>query len=359
MTTILGIETSCDETAASVVLDGQRVLSSVVASQVELHREYGGVFPEMASRQHMIAVTPVVRQALDDAGVALQDLDAIAVVHGPGLAGSLLVGLNAAKAMAYAAGLPLVPVNHLEAHVYANWLYPPDRDGTRFVAPSFPAVCLIVSGGHTELVLVQEHHDYSLLGQTIDDAAGEAFDKVARLLGLGYPGGPAIQRAAQGGDPEAYPFPRTLHIGMYDFSFSGLKTAVLREVQSLRQERGEDVDVRGEKLAEASIEAHEDGIPVADLAASFQATVVDTLVEKTAQAVLDRGATQVLVAGGVAANTLLRQEMAERLPVPVRVPAIRYCTDNAAMVAAAGYYNYLAGIRANSDWDIDPSLGLV
>ncbi|MCD6521100.1 MAG: tRNA (adenosine(37)-N6)-threonylcarbamoyltransferase complex transferase subunit TsaD [Anaerolineae bacterium] len=355
---ILGIETSCDETAAAVVQDGRVVLSNVVASQVELHRRYGGVFPEMASRQHMIAITPVIRQALDEAGVEWSDIAAIAVVYGPGLAGSLLVGVNTAKSLAWAKGIPLVGVNHLEAHVYANWLVPPGQDPKDFVPPSFPAVCLVVSGGHTDLILVREHHDYERLGRTTDDAAGEAFDKVARLLGLGYPGGPAIQRAAEEGNSEAFRLPKALRVGPYDFSFSGLKTAVLRLVQELQREQGIPTS-KDQKLAEVSLAEEGDKFPLADLAASFQAAVVGALVEKTAKAVEEYGAVQVLLAGGVAANKLLRQEIHRQVKVPVRYPPIRYCTDNAAMVAGAGYYRFLAGERSGWDLDVRPNLPLV
>lgn len=362
MITILGIETSCDETAAAVVEDGRTLRSNVVASQIELHRRYGGVFPEMASRQHVLAITPVIREAMEQAGKAWSDLDAIAVTEGPGLAGSLLVGLNAAKGLALAHGIPLIGVNHLESHIYANWLPTDDASGqadAAFVPPPLPLVCLIVSGGHTDLILMREHHDYVLLGRTIDDAAGEAFDKVARLLGLDYPGGPSIQRAAAEGDPTAYDLPRALDVGPYDFSFSGLKTAVLRLVQELRHARGEEVADRGETLAEASLEGAGDGLPIADLAASFQAAVVDALVTKTVQAVEHHDAVQVLVAGGVAANALLRAEMRRRLPVPVRFPPIRFCTDNAAMVAMAGYHLYVAGKRSDLSLDVAPSLRLV
>ena len=358
MTLVLGIETSCDETAAAMVRDGRELLANVVASQVELHQAYGGVFPEMASRQHMLTITPVIRQVLDNAGLTWASLDAIAVVHGPGLAGSLLVGLCASKGLAWARGIPLVGVNHLEAHVYANWLIPPDTDPRTFVAPAFPLICLVVSGGHSSLILMHDHHEYELLGHTIDDAAGEAFDKVARLLGLGYPGGPEIQRAAEGGDPRAYPFPRALQVGPFDFSFSGLKTAVLRLVQEHRQSQGADVDPR-EKLSEASDEEVPHGLPVADIAASFQAALVDALVKKTADAVARFGAVQVLIAGGVAANRLLRAEMKERLEIPVRYPPVRFCTDNAAMVAVAGHYRYLTGLRSGLDLDAVPSLSLV
>jgi len=314
MTLILGIESSCDETAAAVVENGRHVVSNVVASQTELHERYGGVFPEMASREHIRAITPVLREALSQAEADWDDIAAIAVVYGPGLAGSLLVGLNAAKAVAYARAIPLVGINHLEAHIYANWLVPPDETAASWPPPPFPLLCLIVSGGHTDLVLVEEHHRYRRLGSTIDDAAGEAFDKVARLLGLGYPGGPAIQRLAQEGDPNAFAFPRALQVGPYDFSFSGLKTAVLRQVQALRRQAGEEVAERGVKLAEATVDAQSE-LPIVDLAASFQAAVVDALVTKTVAAVEDHHAVQVLVAGGVAANTLLRSELGHQVSV--------------------------------------------
>ena len=358
MTTLLGIETSCDETAAAVVRDGHLLLSNVVASQVALHKQYGGVFPEMASRQHMLAITPVIRQTLAEAHLGWGDLDAIAVVHGPGLAGSLLVGVNAAKALALACDLPLVGVNHLEAHVYANWLLPPGEPPGDFVAPSFPLVCLVVSGGHTQLILMREHHRYASLGETTDDAAGEAFDKVARLLGLGYPGGPAIQQAAVGGNPGAFALPRALKKGTLNFSFSGLKTAVLRLVQDLQRERGVTVDTRRQKLAHATMGEGADHLPLADIAASFQAAVVDALVSRTAEAVASHGAVQVLLAGGVAANTLLRSEMRRRIGVPVRYPPVVFCTDNAAMVAVAGYYRFLGGKRSGLDLDVVPNLSL-
>ena len=358
MTTILAIETSCDETAAAVLTDGRRLRANVVASQAEMHQKYGGVFPEMASRQHILSIAPVIREALEQAEAPWGDLHAIAVVYGPGLAGSLLVGVNAAKALALAHGLPLVGVNHLEAHVYANWLTPPGVADADFVAPAFPAVCLVVSGGHTSLILVRDHHDYTLLGHTLDDAAGEAFDKVARLLGLGYPGGPIIQRVAEAGDPTAFDLPRALDVGEFDFSFSGLKTAVLRLVQELRREGGAEVEARGQRLADATPEAEED-LPIADLAASFQAAVVDALVTKTAAAAERYGAVQVLMAGGVAANRALRQEMSRRVEVAVRYPPIQFCTDNAAMVAMAGHHRFLGGLRSGLDLDVVPNLRLV
>jgi len=329
----------------------------VVASQAELHERYGGVFPEMASRQHLRAITPVIREAMEEAQVDWADLDAIAVVYGPGLAGSLLVGVNTAKALSLARGIPLVGVNHLEAHVYANWLVPPGVDPDEWVAPASPAVCLVVSGGHTSLILVRDHHRYEQLGRTLDDAAGEAFDKVARLLGLGYPGGPIIQKVAEQGDPGAYDLPRALEAGEFDFSFSGLKTAVLRLVQDLRREQGVDIAERGQRLAEASPEEGE-VLPIADLAASFQDAVVDALVQKTRAAVERHQAAQVLLAGGVAANGPLREAMRREMTVPVRYPPIQYCTDNAAMVAVVGYYRYLSGFRSGLDLDVVPNLPL-
>lgn len=328
---VLGVETSCDETAAAVVEEGRRILSNVVASQVDLHRQYGGVFPEVASRQHVLAIVPVIREAMDKAQVGWTDLSAVAVTYGPGLAGSLLVGVNTAKAIAWARDLPLVGVNHLEGHIYANWLLTGPEPTP---PPAFPTLALIVSGGHTELVLVRDHGAYWRLGGTLDDAAGEAFDKVARLLGLGYPGGPAIQEAAQEGDPTAFRFPRAHLGGSYDFSFSGLKTAVLRTVEELKRK------------------GHPRFLPVADLAASFQAAVVDILVEKAARAAEAFRVQEVLLAGGVAANALLRAEARRRIPVPVRIAPPFLCTDNAAMIAAAGYFAYQSGRRAGLDLDV-------
>ncbi len=347
MTLILGIETSCDETAAAVLRDGRAMLSNVVASQIELHRQYGGVFPEMASRQHVLAIMPVVQQALDDAGVTWQDLDAVAVTRGPGLAGSLLVGMNAAKGAAWARDLPLVGVNHLEGHIYSNWVEVegnnPDKD--------FPVLVLIVSGGHTELILMTGHGRYRRLGGTIDDAAGEAFDKVARVLGLGYPGGPVIQNAARSGDERAFRFPRARTKNPYDFSFSGLKTAVLREVQRIegRDSSASRKLIPGENLPPQT---------VADLAASFQRALVDALVEKTVRAAEETGVSEICVCGGVSANAVLRQTMRERAPVPVSVPPIYLCTDNAAMIAAAGHYRFVAGERAGLEMDVIPNLRL-
>lgn len=352
MTGILAIETSCDETAAAVIEDGHRIRSNVVASQIELHRPYGGVFPEIASRQHIFDIVPVVTQAMANAGARWDDLTAVAATRGPGLAGSLLVGVNTAKAIAWSRNLPVIAVNHLEGHLYSNWLDEGDGiDTAAITRPSlpaldaagraFPLLVLIVSGGHTELILMHGHGRYQRLGATLDDAAGEAFDKVARLLGLGYPGGPAIQKAAAGGDPTAFSFPRGLtnyaiqpeH--RYNFSFSGLKTAVLRQVREL-----------GEPL------------PVADLAASFQAAVADVLVSKTAEAARAFGVSRVCVCGGVAANQALRAAMAEHLPVPVSIPPLFLCTDNAAMIGAAAYYRLQCDGPSALNFDVEPDLAL-
>ena len=330
MVRILGIETSCDETAAAVVEDGRRILSNVVASQIEIHRRYGGVFPEVASRQHVLSILPVIEEAM--AGLDWDELDAIAVTHGPGLAGSLLVGVNAAKGLALGCGLPLLGINHIEAHIYANWL-----TGNEI---AFPALCLVVSGGHTELILMSDHGQYRRLGGTIDDAAGEAFDKVGRLLGLEYPGGPAIERTAQYGDSTAFKLPRAWLGDSYDFSFSGLKTAVLRIVKKYESQG---------KLQR---------LPLADLAASFQAAVVDVLVEKARRAAQEYEARQILLAGGVAANKTLRREMAQRSALPVLCPPIPLCTDNAAMVASAAYFRFQAGYRSGWDLDVIPNLKL-
>jgi N6-L-threonylcarbamoyladenine synthase len=335
---VLGIETSCDETAAAVVRDGRFIESNRVAAQIELHRRYGGVVPEAASRAHLTTLVPVVEDALTEAGAAWHDLDAIAVTAGPGLAGALLVGVNVAKALAYARGLPLIGLNHLEGHVYANWLDADSEVGgaagpTSPGPPPFPFVCLIVSGGHSDLVLVEGHGRYRRLGRTRDDAAGEAFDKAARILGLGYPGGPAIQAAAEHGDPSRHPLPRAWLPGSYDFSFSGLKTALLRRTQALEQPW-----------------------PVADLAASFQDAVVDVLATKSIEAAEEVGAHAIALGGGVAANVSLRQRMVERSPVPVFCPPARLCTDNGAMIAAAGYVRYLAGTRSGLDLDVSPVL---
>ena len=351
MTLILGIETSCDETAAAVVEDGRIVHSNVIASQVELHRPYGGVFPEVASRQHVLSILPVLSEALETAQVEWDDLAAVAVTYGPGLAGSLLVGVNAAKGLALGRGLPLLGINHIEAHIYGNWL-------VEASPPAFPSLCLVVSGGHTELILMQDHGQYRRLGGTLDDAAGEAFDKVGRLLGLAYPGGPAIQEAARAGSPLAFKLPRAWLPGTYDFSFSGLKTAVLRIVQKY-QPQATGRPAPKPRAVSSQTPPVMRVLPTANLAASFQAAVVEVLVGKTRQAAQDFDAQSILLAGGVAANELLRTEMIRRNSVPVCYPPLELCTDNAAMVAAAAYFRYRAGERAGWDLDVVPSLRLV
>ena len=331
MALILGIETSCDETAAAVVQDSRKILSNVVASQIEIHAPYGGVFPEIASREHVLKIVPVIEDALKGAGVTFRDLAAIAVTHGPGLAGALLVGVNTAKALAYANDVRLLGINHLEGHIYANWL---EATPASPIENPFPSIALIVSGGHSEIVLMRGHNDYRMLGRTLDDAAGEAFDKVARLLGLGYPGGPAIQQAAKDGDPDAFKLPRAWLRGTYDYSFSGLKTAVLHLVQSFEGKR----------------------LPVADIAARFQAAITDVLVEKTVSAAAEFGARQVLLAGGVAANTRLRNRMLARADVPVLIPPPKLCIDNGAMIASAAWWHLERGERSGWDLDVVPSL---
>jgi N6-L-threonylcarbamoyladenine synthase len=328
---VLGIETSCDETAAAVVEDGTRILSNRIASQVEIHARYGGIVPEVASRQHILSIVPIIRQAMAEAEVTWDDIDGIAVTIGPGPAGSLLTGVNAAKAISLARGLPLTGVNHLEGHIYANWLAEGSLD--------FPLVCLIVSGGHTDLVLVRGHRDYTLLGQTRDDAAGEAFDKASRLLGLGYPGGPAIERAARSGTA-SIPLPRAWLKGTNDFSFSGVKTALLRLVEN------------------GSIPSPANAAALAAAAASFQEAVVDVLVTKTVAAAREHHVRQVLLAGGVAANKQLRQALIAASPLPVIVPEPILCTDNAAMIAACGYFQLRAGRTDGLDLDIVPNLRL-
>jgi N6-L-threonylcarbamoyladenine synthase len=338
---ILGIETSCDDTGAAVVEGGTHILSNVLLSQAEVHAPFGGVFPEMASRSHVEAIDPVIRRALEDAHLSAGELDAVAVTRGPGLAGSLVVGINAAKGLALAAGLPLVGINHLEAHIYSLWL----SEETHPV--EFPVLCLIVSGGHSELILMSDHGRYERLGGTLDDAAGEAFDKVARLLGLPYPGGPAIEEAARDGNPSAFKFPRAWLEDSWDFSFSGLKTAVLREVRK-----------RQPNLA-AGVDSPSPGLPVPDLAASFQAAVVDVLARKAARAAREFRATKILIAGGVSANRSLLQAVGAAAPCPVSTPPIALCTDNAAMTAAAGLFRFRAGARDSLDMDALPDWELI
>ncbi len=331
---VLGIETSCDETAVAVVEDGRTVLSSLISSQVDLHRRFGGVVPELASRAHVEALNPLMQEALDAAGVGFADLDGVAVTVGPGLVGALLVGLAAAKSVALATGADLIGVNHLEGHIYANFL--------EHAAPLTPAVCLVVSGGHTLVVHMPEEHHYEVLGQTLDDAAGEAFDKIARFLGLGFPGGPALDALARTGDRDAVRFPRAMAgSGDYDFSLSGLKTAVLRHM-------------RAERAAGREIDA-------ADLAASFQEAIVDVQVAKTIAAAREKGVDTVLLGGGVVANTRLRERMlaaAEETGLRVVFPSLALCTDNAAMIACAGASRLARGERTPLEVGADPGLEL-
>ena len=313
MKTVFAIETSCDETGLAVVEDGTRMLVNDVASQIPLHAEFGGVVPEIASRQHTEIISQMADRALQQAGTAI---DAVAVTHGPGLMGSLLVGVNFAKAFAYAKDLPIVPVNHIEGHIFSPFLCG--------APPEFPALALIVSGGHTMLIMCRAPHDYELLGTTRDDAVGESFDKVARLLDLPYPGGPSIQRAAEKGDPQGFRFPRAFEKSdKLEFSYSGLKTAVLYELRDRPD------------------------TPRADIAASFQAAAIDVLLMKTKLALERTRAPRLIVAGGVAANGLLRERLTAEIDVPTLIPQLCYCTDNAAMIAAAGYWRLERGFTGN------------
>lgn len=351
MPRILAIETSCDETAAAVVADGTTILSSIVASQAARHAQYGGVFPEVASRMHIEVIYPVVQQALTEAHLGLGDIDAIGATRGPGLPGSLVVGINMAKGLALGRGLPLIGVNHLEGHVYSVWLspstsfdYAQDKRSGDVRPVKFPVLILIVSGGHTELLLMNNHGQYQRLGGTLDDAAGEAFDKVARVLGLSYPGGPSVEQAAKTGDATAFKFPRAWLEGTWDFSFSGLKTAVLYEVK--KQKPGIPFSSEVPPL---------DVAQVPNLAASFQAAIVEVLTVKTITAAERFKATEIFVVGGVSANAALKAEFERRSPVPVRVPPLFLCTDNAAMIAAAANFRYLAGQRDALDIDVLPN----
>lgn len=331
MTLLLGIETSCDETAAAVIDAGFAVRSNIIASQADLHRRFGGIVPELASRRHIERLLPVLDEALERAGATLQDVAGVAVTRGPGLLGSLTVGVAAAKALAYTCGLPLVGVNHLEGHIYANRL---DRP-----AWPVPAAVLIVSGAHTDLVLMQEEGRYQVLGRTRDDAAGEAFDKVGRMMGLGYPGGPLLDRLAEGGDPDRVPLPLPFPDGVYDFSFSGLKTAALRAWRARPADPGF----------------------ARDFAASFRRAVVEVLVAKLFRVVDAYHPRGVMLAGGVAANSLLRQraeEQARRRGLPLLVPPVALCTDNAAMIAAAGAARLLRGESDGFDLSVAADLPL-
>jgi N6-L-threonylcarbamoyladenine synthase len=388
--TILALETSCDETAAAIVRGGQEIVANVVASQIDEHRRYGGIVPEVASRQHILAIPAVVEEALAALPGGWDAVDAVAATYGPGLAGALLTGLNAGKTIAWARDLPFVGVNHIEAHIYANWLDVRLEAGDWRLArsdevqasrlqplasppPQFPLIALVVSGGHTLLALLEGHGVYRVLGQTRDDAAGEAFDKAARIMGLGYPGGPAIQQAAERA-PGGVTLPRAWLRDSYDFSFSGLKTAVLHQVQG-RQALEQGVAVKGQgsggrgqgsgsgkSVPAAPTPDPRSLIPdkyIAQLASAFQESVVDVLVTKAVDAARAFGATEILLAGGVAANRRLREELARRAPIPVRFPPLALCTDNAAMIAAAAFYRFEAGRQSGWDLDVEPNLKLV
>lgn len=330
---ILGIESSCDETAAAVVEDGTRLLSNVVNSQIDIHAAYGGVVPEVAARSHIEVINPVINQALTDAKLTWDDIDAIAVTYAPGLMGSLLVGTLAARTLAITKNKPLYPIHHVEAHVYANFITE-QTNSLSFALPSaqpkFPMLALIVSGGHSQLVLFKDHGNYELLGQTQDDAVGEAFDKVAKILGLPYPGGPSVAKAALSGDPHKYKLPKAKLQDPYNFSFSGLKTAVLRAVQ---HDVGVDFTFPSHELP-----ARLDDVQRANFAASFQHIAIETLVDKAERAFKDYSPRSVVIAGGVAANQELRRQLAERLPITIEYAPIQLCTDNAAMIATLGYY---------------------
>ena len=330
---ILGIESSCDETAASVIEDGKRLLSNVIHSQIDIHSQYGGVIPEVAARSHIEMINPVINKALSDAHCTWDDIDAIAVTYAPGLVGSLLVGTLAARTLAVLHNKPLYPIHHVEAHVYANFITEQSESSNLTLPatqPAFPMLALIVSGGHSQLVLFRDHGDYTLLGQTTDDAVGEAFDKVAKIIGLPYPGGPSVAKAALDGDPYKYELPKAKLKDPYNFSFSGLKTAVLRAVQ---REVGVDYTFPSHQLPERVSDTQR-----ADFAASFQRIAIETLVDKAEKAYNDHMPASVVIAGGVAANQELRRQLSERLPLAIEYAPMQLCTDNAAMIATLAYY---------------------
>lgn len=340
---VLGIETSCDETAAAVVEDGRQLLSNVVQSQIDIHKAYGGVVPEVAARSHVEVMMPVVDEALTEANTTWEKIDAIAVTYAPGLSGSLLIGTLTARTLALIKNKPLYPIHHVEAHMYANFLLE--------TPPAFPVLALIVSGGHSQLVLFRDHGDYDLLGQTQDDAVGEAFDKVAKIIGLPYPGGPSIAEAAKRGDPHAFKLPKAKLKGAYDFSFSGLKTAVLRALQA---HIGAGYDFPSWQLSARLNEAAK-----ANMAASFQRVAIETLVDKTAKAAQEHSPASVVIAGGVAANQELRHQLRERLSIKITYPDMSLCTDNAAMVAALGYFEAQRKTPANPrELEVQPSLSM-
>ncbi len=351
---ILGIETSCDETAASVVQDGKKLLSNVVASSMDLHAKYGGVVPEIAARSHIEAMIPVVTQALDDAQVTWDDIDAIAVTKGAGLGGSLLIGVLTARTLAIVKKKPLYGVNHVEGHLYVNFLTETPLPGYEMPAaqPQFPILGVIVSGGHSQLVLFRNHFDYTLLGQTHDDAIGEAFDKVAKILGLPYPGGVQVSKIAENGDAHNYHLPKAQMAGKYDFSFSGLKTAVLRLAQELV---GKDYSLPSYELPRLLSDAQK-----ADIAASFQRVAVETIVDKALLAFEEFQPASVIIGGGVAANTELRKQLAERLPLPITYADRKLCTDNGAMIATLGSFKHLLGAEQADPYTlaVEPNLSM-
>ncbi len=342
---VLGIETSCDETAAAVVEDGHKLLSNVVASSVDLHMAYGGVVPEIAARSHIEAINPVIRQALKEASCNWSNIDAVAVTYGPGLGGSLLVGVLTARTLAIIHQKPLYAVNHVQAHAYAAFVTEVDEQ------PEFPLLALIVSGGHTQLVLFKDHFNYQVLGRTSDDAAGEAFDKVAKMLGLPYPGGPSVEKLAEKGNPNKHKFPKAKMSDKYGFSYSGLKTAVLRAAQSAI---GEDYNFPSHKLADKLTNAQK-----ADIAASFSRVAIEMLVDKTVLAHEQFAPKSVVVAGGVSASPELRQQMDAKLPIKAYFPDIKLCTDNGAMIAVTGYFLARKGQKVNpKKLDTVPSLSM-
>ena len=349
---ILGIETSCDETAVGIVEDGRRLLSNIVSSQVEFHSPYGGVVPEVASRQHIRDMTPAVERALFDSGISLSEVDVIAATYGPGLAGSLLTGLNTAKALSFSLGKPLIGVNHLEGHIYASWLAT-GSDSRPEYSPGFPLACLVASGGHTDLILMEGHGDYRLVGRTRDDAAGEAFDKAARILGLGFPGGPEIQKASERAEPgDIPPLPRAWMRETLDFSFSGVKTALLH----LAQAKG--VYPADPGLDGTNENDEKTGRLVAEMAANFQESVVEVMVVKTLEMARRYNAKGIVLGGGVTANARLRAEINRASNLPVIIPPPVLCTDNGAMIAACAFFQYSRGQEFGLELDIDPGLPL-
>lgn len=351
---ILGLESSCDETAAAIVEDGHRLLSNVVRTQIDIHKVYGGVVPEVAARSHIEVVNAVIEESLQEANLTWDDIDGIAVTYAPGLLGSLLVGTLAARTIAYQKNIPLYPIHHVEAHVYANFITD-QANGLNLELPSkqpeFPMLALIVSGGHSQLVLFKNHGDYELLGQTQDDAVGEAFDKVAKIIGLPYPGGPSVAEAAKQGDPKKYKLPKAKMQGAYDFSFSGLKTAVLRAVQ---REVGVDTSFASFKLPELL-----NATQRADFAASFQNTAIETLVDKAEKAFNDYSPASVVIAGGVAANQELRRQLQERLSLDIEYAPMQLCTDNGAMIATLGcFYAQSKSPVSPLNFEVQPSLSM-